>query len=235
MVCISRLEESRVGARRIDLTASVLILAAVLCIESAAYLIGQRHYMSPLLACGLARIGDSLVVLWGAGIVGRKCDDFENHPTWKYGLRCGVIWTFCIALVVGTFLSILFLAGFNVWSLFRARMPITTDGLFLYFLVGGIISPVAEELVFRGIIFGYLRRYGFLIALFGSTLLFLAAHLSAGGTRPGSISAFQVVGGLLFAWAYDRCGHLLTPIMIHACGNLAIFTLTLIAWQQTWG
>ncbi|GAF95541.1 unnamed protein product [marine sediment metagenome] len=38
----------------------------------------------------------------------------------------------------------------------------------------------------------------------------------------------QVVGGIVFAVAYEMEGSLMVPITIHVLGNLAIFTLFLI-------
>jgi hypothetical protein len=38
----------------------------------------------------------------------------------------------------------------------------------------------------------------------------------------------QIVGGVLFAIAYEIEGNLMTPITIHSLGNLAIFTISLV-------
>ena len=51
---------------------------------------------------------------------------------------------------------------------------------------------------------------------------FVAMHLPAG------LPVTQVVGGLVFALAYEYSGSLLAPILIHALGNLAIFSLALL-------
>ena len=59
-------------------------------------------------------------------------------------------------------------------------------------------------------------------ALVLSTLIFVLLH--------PTISGFplpQVVGGLVFAVAYEVEGNLLVPITIHALGNMAIFALAL--------
>jgi len=45
---------------------------------------------------------------------------------------------------------------------------------------------------------------------------------------PG-IPLAQVVGGIVFAVAYEMEGSLMIPITIHILGNLAIFTLSLIS------
>jgi membrane protease YdiL (CAAX protease family) len=38
----------------------------------------------------------------------------------------------------------------------------------------------------------------------------------------------QIIGGIVFALAYEASGNLLVPITIHVLGNLAIFTLSLL-------
>ena len=43
----------------------------------------------------------------------------------------------------------------------------------------------------------------------------------------------QMIGGILFAVAYEMEKNLLAPITIHILGNLAIFILTLITWNDT--
>ena len=86
--------------------------------------------------------------------------------------------------------------------------------------MGGIVAPVTEEIVFRGVIFGYLRRWGLPAAVLVSTALFAALHLPA-------VPATQIVGGMVFAVAYHTGKSLMVPIVIHVLGNLAIFSLSL--------
>jgi membrane protease YdiL (CAAX protease family) len=90
--------------------------------------------------------------------------------------------------------------------------------------VGGVVSPIAEEVFFRGILYGFLRRWGVLVAVVGSTVIFVLAHPIISGIR-----LTQIVGGLVFAVAYEVEGNLMVPITIHALGNLAIFSLSLVS------
>jgi hypothetical protein len=86
------------------------------------------------------------------------------------------------------------------------------------------VAPIAEEVFFRGILYGFLRRWGVLLALILTTAIFVLAH----PVFPG-IPVTQMVGGIIFALAYEIEGNLMAPITIHVLGNMAIFTLSLIA------
>ena len=117
----------------------------------------------------------------------------------------------------------LFAAGINPLKLLNAPLPTQTMNLVLFFIVGGMIGPVAEEFFFRGILYGFFRRWGVVVAVFLSTLLFVLPH-----AIHQRIPITQVVGGIVFAVAYEIGGSLIVPITIHALGNLAIFTLSLM-------
>ena len=62
------------------------------------------------------------------------------------------------------------------------------------------------------------------MALTLSTLVFVLAH----PVFP-AIPITHVVGGIVFAMAYEIEGSLLAPLTIHVLGNTAIFTLSLIS------
>jgi CAAX protease family protein len=77
-----------------------------------------------------------------------------------------------------------------------------------------VFAPVAEELFFRGIVFNaWLREAGRAWAYVGSAALFALIHLSLVSLLP----IFLL--GLALAWAYERTGSLLTPIVMHATVN----------------
>ena len=77
-----------------------------------------------------------------------------------------------------------------------------------------IFAPIAEELIFRGIVFNdCLREAGRTWAYVGSAALFAAIHLSLESLLP----IFLL--GLARAWVYQRTGSLLAPITMHATVN----------------
>jgi membrane protease YdiL (CAAX protease family) len=158
------------------------------------------------------------VFRWGEGELG---DIGLKREDWLPGFRRGIIWSLGFgALVLAGFLA-LWLAGVNPLRLFRAGIGASVPDRIAFFVVGGILGPVAEEVVFRGVLYGFFRRWGVLAALGISTAVFVLLHGGGGFT--------QIVGGVLFALAYEREKMLLTPITVHVLGNLALFSLAVVA------
>lgn len=88
-------------------------------------------------------------------------------------------------------------------------------GLILY----GLISPLAEEVVFRGVIYNRLRRlYNPAIGIVASGLLFGAFH---GNLVQGVYGACL---GMLMAYLYEKSGKFGIPFLFHAVANLAVYT-----------
>ena len=79
-----------------------------------------------------------------------------------------------------------------------------------------LLTPVFEEIVFRGLLFATLRRrFGAGTAAVLSAAVFAVAH---GYGVLGFAAVFW--SGLLWAWAYERTGSLLPSIASHAVDNL---------------
>jgi membrane protease YdiL (CAAX protease family) len=105
------------------------------------------------------------------------------------------------------------------------QLPSENSALITFLLTGAVIGPVAEEIFFRGVVYGFFRRWGIPTAIMLSTLLFVLPHSHASGPL---IPVTQLIGGILFAVAYEIEKNLLVPITIHITGNLAIFALSLL-------
>jgi len=92
--------------------------------------------------------------------------------------------------------------------------PPALVGLTLFDTV--VLTPVFEEIVFRGLLFATLRRrFGTSVAAVLSAAIFAVAH---GYGVLGFAAVFW--SGLLWAWAYDRTGSLLPSMAAHAVDNL---------------
>jgi len=116
------------------------------------------------------------------------------------------------------------------WQLPGAPHTSGLEGLTVL-VYSGIIVPVAEELLFRGVVFRWLRqRFAFWpsavasAALFGWVHVWLDAMVAAG------------VMGIILAWLYERSRSLAPAILTHQAFNLAVVTLALAAeWTDVPG
>lgn len=196
-------------------------LLTVVLLEVAAAAIGLRLHVPRLWLLAAVRSMEILaLVLLAANKRGGLTGLGLNRKTLLPGLGKGLAWSAVFAGIAALLFAIVYLAGQHPLALVRSPLPPHPAQRVLYFFVGGILAPVAEELVFRGLIFGYLRRWGLPAAVLISTALFAAFHLP-------TIPVTQIIGGIVFALAYASTGSLMTPIVIHMLGNLAIFTLSL--------
>jgi len=140
------------------------------------------------------------------------------------GIKKGCIWSAGFGLLVLLGGVLVYVMGINPLSLIHTPLPADPGHVLPFFIVGGLIGPLTEEIFFRGILYGFFRRWGALTAILLSTLVFILAH----PVFP-SIPIPQVVGGLLFALAYEVEKNLMAPITIHSLGNMAIFGLSFIS------
>jgi membrane protease YdiL (CAAX protease family) len=197
----------------------VLLLETVFGFSVSALSVFPRW--GTLWALGVLRVlqATAVFLVFGRG-EGELGDIGLNGEDLLPGFRRGILWSLGFgALVLAGFLG-LWLAGMNPLRLFRSGIGETQADRIAFFVVGGILGPVAEELVFRGVLYGFFRRWGVLAALGISTAVFVLLHGGGGFT--------QIVGGVLFALAYEREKMLMTPITVHVLGNLALFSLALI-------
>lgn len=211
-------------AKKVKIKTLIICLAAICFVEAARWLVTSRHLWDPMIGLGTARLIETIlilliVLLWGKGLTSIGLAPSKIFP----GVIKGLTWSvgFGVLALLGFF--ILSVSGHNPLQLIKTPLPKWPGDIFLFYLVGGIVAPMAEELFFRGIIYGFFRRWGVVVAIVLSTAFFVLPHLSGYG-----LPITQVAGGLLFAIAYEIEGNLMTPITIHSLGNLAIFTVSLV-------
>ena len=90
-----------------------------------------------------------------------------------------------------------------------------------------VIAPCAEEVLFRGLLFRYLRdRNGFIPAALISSMLFGLMHDSNSGP--------VAVLGFLLAWLYQRSGNLWLSILLHAMFNSMMISLLFLTEFFGW-
>ncbi|MCC7367783.1 MAG: CPBP family intramembrane metalloprotease [Chloroflexi bacterium] len=93
-------------------------------------------------------------------------------------------------------------------------------GFFGVVFAGAILAPIAEEIYFRGYVFGsYLRTQRPVVAYAATGLIFAALHGNLPALLP--ILALSVV----FCYAYQRTGSLVPSMVGHALNNTAAFCI----------
>ena len=85
----------------------------------------------------------------------------------------------------------------------------------------GILSPMVEELVFRGIVYNALKRnVAEKMAIAGSALLFGIMH--------GNIvqMVYASVMGVVLSLVYRKYQNLWAPVLLHGAANVSVYALT---------
>jgi len=91
-------------------------------------------------------------------------------------------------------------------------------GLLLALLLGAVVAPVAEEIFFRGFLYGGMRNlWGVGWGLVVSSVVFALVHLT-----PGVLVPIFVIG-LVLAYLYERTESLWPSIVLHALVNALAF------------
>ena len=140
--------------------------------------------------------------------------------TTPMGMGCAAVFSVCLAL----FISILFYLTGLLEADAAARQAAAAENsapLAAGLLVYGIVTPLAEEYVFRCVIFGRMQRpLGLRAAVIGSALLFGIYH--------GNLSQmlFAAGMGMVFAMFCARSGGIFVPLLCHAIVNALVFLLS---------
>jgi hypothetical protein len=101
--------------------------------------------------------------------------------------------------------------------------PLWPTGIYLG-IFAVVIAPVAEEFIFRGVLFPFVRQLGYpRLAWFGVSFLFALVH--------GDMAIFIPLFALALAltWLYEKTDSLLAPIVVHSLFNAANLALMILA------
>ncbi|MCD8396044.1 MAG: CPBP family intramembrane metalloprotease [Lachnospiraceae bacterium] len=158
------------------------------------------------------------------GATNRKLQDEDGvfqHKTRRKMQRLGC---YMVYFLSGGLLNLLWsgiLYGMGISSAFsnQTQEALLSSQMAMQLLGPGFLVPIAEELIFRGLVYKRMKtRLSVGQAVFFSALLFALYH----GNPIQMIYAFPMA--LLLALLYDRDGSLAVPILFHMGANLtAIF------------
>ena len=90
--------------------------------------------------------------------------------------------------------------------------------LWVGIIIYGMISPIVEELVFRGLVYNRLKRYFSVgIAIIFSSIIF-------GGYHGNAIQmGYGFVFGILMAVLYEKYDAFIVPVLLHSVANTGIY------------
>lgn len=110
----------------------------------------------------------------------------------------------------------------NNSAAYQAAVTDQYSASFLLGLIGyGVISPIAEELLFRGIIHNYMRRFiDVKMALLLSSALFGIYHMNL----VQGIYGFLM--GCLIAYVYEYFGEFKLAVAVHMASNILVYCLS---------
>ncbi len=203
------------------LAASILL---VFVLETAYRTTAIGQGLPSLVGLGVLRLLEVLLLIAICLGIEKNVAAIGLASGMRVGFVKGLVWSACFAAVAAVAAGAMYIAGINPVALLTHPLPpAQARHPLVLVVVGAVIGPVAEEIFFRGIVYGFFRSLGVFAAVVFSTLLFVLPHL--GGSV---IPLTQAVGGIVFALAYEKEKSLLTPITIHCLGNLAIFSLAFI-------
>ncbi len=203
-----------------------LIIAVLAIIISEFALMKLAGYLplKNIPKVGLIRL---IQLVWLIGIVtifnnGVSAIGISKNTAFK-GLKKGILWAAAFGCLTGASFILLFLTGINPFNLFNQKISGGIFDIIVFFIVGGLIGPVVEEVFFRGVVYGFFRQWGVAFGIIVSTVFFAVLHVKGGG-----IPYIQMAGGLVFAISYEMEKSLFVPVVIHVTGNVALFTISLI-------
>jgi membrane protease YdiL (CAAX protease family) len=220
--------------------AAGMIASLVLVIAALVIWAGQGGYMAAVahlqrslgnfleqnLLLDLSNLFTFGAALW---VVSRVTDPglpARFRPLTRNGALLGLAAGICAVIVSATveYLSDHYLhTDLGREGLATAVLPHRADQLALGLFTVAILAPLTEEIYFRGIVMGWLRRHwGMIWAVGLSSLVFALLHLkwlTPGGLGGWVVTAELVAMGVLLALVAARTGSLWASFITHAVNN----------------
>lgn len=157
------------------------------------------------------------------GLLGEKIILFQKKDcNYRNRLKRGI----CVVLLAGA-LAVFFNVLFSLTGLTSVSEDFGNTAakqmafpLSLGLLVYGLINPITEEIVFRGVVYNRLRRfYGFKIAVVAAPLLFGISH----GNFVQLLYGFLM--GVVLCLLYERLGSFIYVCLFHIVANSTVYII----------
>lgn len=136
------------------------------------------------------------------------------------------IFLYSIILLVGSVIIVL-ITSFLGNSIDNSKtdtfqQDVTTFTFLITFISAAIISPIYEEIFYRGFIYRWLRtRVGLIWAILLSSTIFTAIHIPTYNAMP--VNFFS---GIIFALTYEKTNSIWPAVIVHGSTNGIMVFLT---------
>ena len=175
----------------------------------------------------------ALLISFGVNIFAYRADHVVSSDYLKqHSLH--ILWIFLIGVLMSHALSIMFslLPLDNIIGSYQeVENEIFGAGWIWAVIRAVIVTPIVEELVFRGLTFRRLKEYtNFWVAALVSSALFGLYHMNL------IQGLYAFVFGIIICILYDRYGHLAAAILVHFGANLlsVILQYANVSYPATW-
>ncbi len=207
-------------SRNITLKTFVSAILAVFFIELIGHLTGSVMDMNKYLKLSIIRCFEIGFLFW---LLKQRFSPFRFNQIKWFELLKQTKLAIVISAIMAIVVLFLKVVDTGLLSLIpHARIPSGISGV-QFFIIVCILSPLAEELLFRGFIYNFIRQWGRSLAVIISSLLFSTFH-----TSQFIFPVVPLLGGILFAVVYELEKHLFSPILIHAVGNYLLFFILFV-------
>jgi len=134
-------------AKQIDTKTLIISLAAIVSVEWSLRVVVSKGLFDSMVTLGAARLLEIILVIlvlliWGRGVSSVGLAPSRIIP----GLRKGLVWSAGFGIVAFFAFVVLYVAGVNAMILMQARLPTKLGEIILFFFIGGILAPIAEEI-----------------------------------------------------------------------------------------
>lgn len=121
------------------------------------------------------------------------------------------------AMYIGSIISLFINIGISALKGSPVINPLDAlpkDSFLIMALFVGILAPIMEEVIFRGVLINKLRKYGDTVCIFASGFVFALFHANL------SQMIYAFVLGLIFAYIVVKTGKLIYSIILHIIINM---------------
>ena len=184
---------------------SLMLIVVPICIEYVLQEVLVDFFQNNLYSGTFTGLIMSIVFMTGLYLIALR----PSHLSWReVGLtsfshhywKAIIGWTTC--LIIG---SIILVVGMEMIGITHENSKtesiqshVTPFHFLIAFVSASIISPVYEEILYRGFLYRWIRmRYGVMTGMITSSLIFMLVHIPTYNTLP-----VNFLSGLVFTWTY---------------------------------